>query len=184
MTSAIPMSLLATVLIADLATASTPAVRTAFAAQGRAGGLDATQIATLQEKADHYLATMGGRQVGLNKIDLDGRGMVSIALPGEAHPRNLPGARSDYCFAWPNGAPYGRFCAYSGIWYTGDSVDMYYCDRYVVNYGGPGSWDNNQSSGTKARMFDNMDRPVYTTPRAPSHDREGNWHGIAYVRNC
>ncbi|SED40793.1 hypothetical protein SAMN04489727_7748 [Amycolatopsis tolypomycina] len=180
---AIPMSVLALAVVAGPGAASTSAVPREFAVQGTSAGLTSAQITTLQSRTERYLAVMGGRQTGLNKIDLDGKGTVSIALPGEAHPRNLPGTTSDYC-GWLTGAPYGRFCAYSGTWYTGDSIDMYYCDRYTIGFSGPGSWDNNQSTGTRARMYNNVNRVVYTTPPAASHDRDGNWTGIAYVRNC
>jgi hypothetical protein len=39
-----------------------------------------------------YLARTGGAQVAINKIDLDGKGTLLLALPGEDHAREIGAA--------------------------------------------------------------------------------------------
>ncbi|MFF2079289.1 hypothetical protein ACFVXG_31610 [Kitasatospora sp. NPDC058162] len=157
----------------------------AFTAQARAAGLTTDQAASLQEKADSYLSTTGGTQVAPNRIQLDGATLY-LTVPGEDHPRDLAGAGAlayDPCAG--GGADYKHMCAYRGTWYSGDEVDMYNCGRYYFStWSGPGSWDNNQSTGTVARMYGPSGARVFSTDPAHSQDPNGNWSPVHSVVNC
>ncbi|MFF4923459.1 peptidase inhibitor family I36 protein [Kitasatospora sp. NPDC001261] len=47
-----------------------------------------------------------------------------------------------------------------------------------------GSWYNNQSTGTKAKMYDKYKNLIYTTPGAPYGDPNANWAPVWYVKAC
>ncbi|MEU4795805.1 hypothetical protein [Streptomyces sp. NPDC023327] len=47
-----------------------------------------------------------------------------------------------------------------------------------------GSWYNNQSAGTKAKMYNKAKQLIYTTPGAPSKDAYGDWGPVWYVDAC
>lgn len=152
-----------------------------FAAQAKGAGLSNAQAEKLQEKVDFYLERMGGTQVAINKVDLNGAGAVVIPLPGQdrAHEVSASGKASAlYTCA------YGHFCAYSDTYYKGSVIDMYYCQHYNMPWSGPGSWDNNQTTGTRARMEDRYHVTTYTTPGARSWDPTGNWTNPWYVVPC
>jgi hypothetical protein len=155
-----------------------------FADQGRAAGLTAEQIKTLQAKADDYLAKMGGTQVSLNRIDLNGKATLNITLPGEDHPRVL---------AAPYGAqfidaacPFLDFCAYSGSNFTGDQINMFTCGKYFMPFGSGGSWDNNQTTGTRACFYRDIDARslIHCTAPAHSSNLNANWLPVVTVVNC
>ncbi|MFG3223893.1 hypothetical protein ACGF07_03780 [Kitasatospora sp. NPDC048194] len=163
-----------------------PASAQRFEAQARAAGLTAGQASSLQEKVDSYLATVGGTQVAPNRIQLAGA-TVYVAVPGEDHPRDLTGTAGavsyDPCAG--GGADYKHMCAYRGTWYTGDEVDMYNCARYYFStWSGPGSWDNNQTTGTVARMYGASGAWVFSTKPAHSSDPNGNWTPVHSIVNC
>src|SRR2546430_4754654 len=120
---------LAAVFAAALATAPATASESSFTEQGRAAGLTTDQINMLQARADAYMAKVGGTQVALNEIDLDGTATLTIALPGEAHPRSLAGqigiqSTDVNCIG---GADFLHFCAYRGANFTSDQIDMFAC---------------------------------------------------------
>jgi hypothetical protein len=70
-------------------------------------GLSCAQEQTVQKRVDEYLSEVGGTQVALNKIDLDGTGMMLVALPGEATARDLSRPRAAHvCYG-------GDFCGWS-----------------------------------------------------------------------
>lgn len=177
------VAVIALAFSASPALAGTMHTATPYAAQARRAGLTTPQAAALQKKVDGYLTHLGGKQVAPNVIDLGGKGSVFVALPGEAHPRDLAnGALYDPC-AGGGADPY-YFCAYSGIDWTGTSIAMYTCKSYTIPYAGNGSWDNNQSTGTKARMYNPSGTLIYTTLGARSYDDVGNWTPVHTVRNC
>ena len=178
----ITAGLAATVILSGAATANAADVNADFAAQARSAGLATSQINTLQAKADEYLAEFGGRQVALNQIELDGA-TIRIALPGEAQPRKLSPALLDpHCDG--GGADYRHFCAYRQTGFRGDHIDMYDCRSYRITWSGPGSWDNNQTMGTRARMYNSSGNLIFTTRPARSTDPNGNWTPVWSVRNC
>jgi len=162
-----------------------PASVQRFEAQARTAGLSAGQAASLQQKVDTYLATVGGTQVAPNRIQLVGA-TVYVAAPGEEHPRDLTGATEamiDPCAG--RSAEPKHMCAYRSTGFTGDEVDMYACGRYYFStWSGPGSWDNNQSTGTVARMYGPSGAWVYSTKPAHSWDSNGNWTPVHSIVNC
>jgi Peptidase inhibitor family I36 len=79
---------------------------------------------------------------------------------------------------------YGYFCAYSGTNFTGSVIKMYECKSYTIPWSGNGSWINNQSTGTKAKMYGAGGNLIYTTPGAYSSDSSGDWTSVYNVRNC
>ncbi|MEV4096790.1 hypothetical protein [Streptosporangium saharense] len=163
----------------NFANATPPEARAAFAEQGRAAGLTEEQITTLQNSANLYVFTMGGRQVALNKVVIEGKADVLIALPEEDAPRNL----SSETGLAAAGCAYKHFCAYSRTNSTGSVIDMYSCGTYTIPFAGSGSWDNNQTKGTRAKMYDRNGKLIYTTPPARSQGKI-NWSKVHTVKNC
>src|ERR1043165_7195267 len=92
-----------------------------FVGQARAAGLSAHRADALQAKVDKYLVELKGRgtQVSPNQIDLNGA-VLSVAVPGEAKPRQLGVARIPQCDG--SSANYEWFCGYQFENYTGDNL--------------------------------------------------------------
>lgn len=162
--------------------ASNGAARLSFTTQAETAGLTADQARMLQGEVDRYLATLGGTQVSPNKIDLNGRGEAFISLPGENHPRNFTpmlDTQSEVC-------PYGAFCAYSGEGLTGSQINMTFCSSYALPGWGnePGSWDNNQTPGTSARMIDNSGRVIDNSGPAHNMNYHYDWNPVWWVDPC
>ena len=116
-----------------------------------------------------------------NKIDLNGRGAAFISLPGENHPRNFTpmlGTQSVAC-------PYGAFCAYSQEGMTGSQINMTFCSSYALpGWGEVGSWDNNQTPGTSARMIDNNGRVIDSSGPAHNMNYHYDWSPVWWVDPC
>lgn len=160
-----------------------------FRADAVAAGLTADQAAALQAKADSYLASVGGKQIAPNEIDLNGNATIGLTVPGEAKVRNLKTANTtadlDPCFYGEQHAKDGHFCAYSDTFFAGDSIDMYHCASYSLpNWTGTGSWINQQSSGTRARFYGKSGNLLYTTPVPNSFEQSYYWGPVWTIRNC
>ena len=145
--------LTAGVVPAVSAGATGPGDASEFRLQAGSAGLTTAQARFLDERSAYYVATMGGERVSLNQVDVDGTATVSIALPGEEHPRDFS-SYADVDLAGPpcvegEGAPYRYFCAYANWYLTGDSIAMYNCVFYRIPWVSEGSWDNNQTAGTQ-----------------------------------
>ncbi|MEU6666036.1 hypothetical protein [Streptomyces sp. NPDC046727] len=162
--------------------------KASFIAQARAAHLSSAEANALQAKVDRFMGRVNGTQVAPNLINLVGGGTVYVAVPGEPHFRDLtPGDNTTTADPCAEPADYGYFCAYEGTYYTGSSIPMYACHSYNVPFIGPGSWDNNQSTGTRARMYTGRDGGgslSYTTQPAHSWDAVGNWTPVGSVVNC
>ncbi|WP_405057460.1 hypothetical protein OG474_32630 [Kribbella sp. NBC_01505] len=131
-------------------------------AQATAAGLSDGQAGWLQAEVDRTIARSGGAQTAPNRIQFDGA-VMTIALPGEQHPRNF----SD-----------------SGPSYTGTKVDLYQCNsRYSLpGWTGHGSFINNQTAGTIA---DSYTRTGYCAgSMAFDFSVHYDWTPIWYVRAC
>lgn len=150
-----------------------------YAAQAARIGLSKAQAASLQREVDTYLTKNGGTQVGINKIQLDD-GVLLVPLPGEQHARDLA-IPAD---AQINGCPYYDFCVYSGTYYSGNVHYWSSCTNHQMTWSGPGSWINNQSTGTRARMKNSAYTVIYTTPGAYSSDPTGDWTPVYWVQPC
>jgi hypothetical protein len=169
--------LLAGVTAAGPASAS-PGTAT-YTAQTRYAGLTSTQAATLQDRVDRYLATDGGVQTAANEIRRPDGSDLLLALPGQASAQDLLNPA-----AAPGSCPHYYFCAYSSTSFHGDIIKMYSCIPYSMPFSGTGSWSNNQSSGTKARMANRSATTIYVTPGAYSQDTSGDWTPVWYVQPC
>lgn len=171
---------------ASVGTASAASGQLTFHQQAKAAGLSDAQASALQAEVNRDLAVMGGTQVAPNRIDLNGRGTVFVAVPGEAHPRDLSsasGIRPAYDPCAGGGADYHHMCAYSGTNYTGSEIDMYSCGVYGIPWYGAGSWDNNQTSGRDGAFYWGS-RFLSSTGPAESWDANGNWSVVSNVHNC
>jgi hypothetical protein len=157
-----------------------------FAAQARAAHLTDVQTAALRGEVNRILRKTGGKQVALNEIDLNGRGKVMVAIPGEAHPRDFAsGAGALYTDPCLEGPVYsGYFCAYSQEVYQGSEIQMYYCGSYSMPWGGYGSWVNDQTAGTRARFYGSSGNLLYTTPGSFSSDQSYYWTPVWTIRPC
>ncbi|KOV96109.1 MULTISPECIES: hypothetical protein [unclassified Streptomyces] len=88
--------------------------------------------------------------------------------------------------AAPSDCPKYYFCGYKQANF--EALAFTFKDCYLqeipdgLNSGG--SWYNNQSTGTKARMYDKNKRLIYTTPGAPSSDAHGDWGPVWYIDAC
>jgi hypothetical protein len=162
-----------------------------FEAQAMSAGLSRAQADWLQGNVDKYLSKMKGTQTSPNTIDLDGTGMVQIALPGEQHPRDFanPGsALADPCYP---GTARGYVCAYSQQHGIGDRVAGYYCNRiYYLNKErfwttGTGSWGSNQIGNVRG-AFINVDGRVADYIPAQGNNHNYNWeeHQVDFFIPC
>lgn len=164
------------------ATPSSAAV-TPFAAQARAAGLNAAQIAQLQREVAGYVAETGGRQVSANKVVFAG-GDVTVAVPGQRYAYDLAGGVVPN--TWPT-CYYGDLCAYSGESGTGTKKTYYICQDALPFSSGYGSFDNNQTTGTRAYFYRWKSADLtYLAYTSIAHDRvtSWNWSGTADVRTC
>ncbi len=154
-----------------------------FAAQAKAAGLSTTDAKALQKRVDKALAETGGTQIAANKIDLKGA-TLTLVVPGEKHVRNLSRSGTAqlplyYCNLY-------YFCAYTNPGQTGDMLALYFCNR-IYNlpsyFSTGGSWVNNQTKGTQARLYYVAGGSVLTRPALSS---EGNWNWVPYssIRAC
>jgi len=91
------------------------------------------------------------------------------------------------------GADPGWFCAYSGPYFTGQSIGMYDCGPYTIpwvsdpnNPSTWGSWDNEQTPGTRPWLYwvDPRSTPWHM-PAADSYQKTGvNWTPVYSITNC
>ncbi|MEV5240955.1 hypothetical protein AB0K89_17895 [Streptomyces cinnamoneus] len=178
--TAVAATALAGSLIGTAASATT--ARADFAAQAQQAGLTGSQARELQSRVDGYLATTGGRQTAANKIET-GAGTLVLTLPGEEKARDLDAKAG--AAARLGACPYENFCMYRGTYYTGDQLNLYHCrDHALSNWRGWGSWVNNQTPGTQARLLDRNHGVVTTTAGAYSWEANYYWEPIWYVRPC
>ncbi|MDV9168583.1 hypothetical protein R6V09_00290 [Streptomyces sp. W16] len=179
---AVAVATLALTFSAGVASAGAEGATSPYASQAKQAGLTASQTSALQNEVDRYLTQTGGKQVAANVIDLGGKNLMFVAVPGEAHPRDMTkGALADPC-ASP--VDYGYFCAYSGINFTGSSIPMYSCARYRIPWTADGSWINNQTTGTVANFLDDSGVSRWHDGGALSWDDDAPWYWVHWVKNC
>ncbi|ATL31578.1 hypothetical protein [Streptomyces formicae] len=158
----------------------------AFRSEAARDGLSAQQISGLQKRVDSFLATSGGTQIAANKIAVKG-GSVTLTVPGEKYARALNSGLDGNSPATALGnCPYYDFCGYKGANYSGSQWNVASCSLHEIpdGWNSGGSWINNQSSGTRARMYNKSKALIYTTPGAYSFDPSGDWGPVWYVRPC
>ena len=180
---AVAVATLALSFSAGVASAGAEGATSPYASQARQSGLTASQTSALQNEVDRYLAQMGGKQVAANVIDLGGKNLMFVALPGEAHPRDMTkGALVDHCNA--PGVDYRYFCAFSGTDLTGTSIPMYSCARYRIPWTADGSWFNHQTTGTVANFLDDSGVSRWHDAGAEDWDADAPWYWVHWVKNC
>jgi hypothetical protein len=83
------------------------------------------------------------------------------------------------------GADYGWMCAYSGPNYTGESIGMYYCENYPIPWTTVGSWDDNQTGGTRPWLYWVNGSAPWHMPAAYSNQPTNvDWTPVASITNC
>ena len=154
-----------------------------FAAQARGYGLSDAQAASLQRRVDTYLARTGGTQVAINKIDLDGKGVLLLTLPGQKHAHEIGAPnRPDATFA---DCEVRNFCAYSAPDLTGDLIMYYYCTyKLSMPFAGYGSYFNIQIAGASAHFYDSNRAYMYDSLAAFSSSSPFYWSPVYWVKPC
>ncbi|MCC3776418.1 hypothetical protein [Streptomyces sp. UNOB3_S3] len=185
-------ALAAAVAFAGLSAAIMPTnsaadTRTAFADQAVRAGLTADQTAGLRQRVDAYVDATGGRRIALNKIEVKD-GTILVAVPGETYARELNGPldRSATANALVS-CPYLYFCGWKGSNRSGDQWNISKCNvlqEIPDGWNSGGSWQNNQSRGTRAYMYNKNRDWIYTTPPAPYGPVNGDWGPVWYVEAC
>ncbi|MEV7090001.1 hypothetical protein AB0O07_29650 [Streptomyces sp. NPDC093085] len=150
--------------------------RQSYAAQLDRAGLTPGQGAALQGRVDGYLSRLaGGRQVSANRIEMPG-GEITVGAPGQRSARDL--ALPPVSGALPAACRSGHLCLYRGS----DSLDYYRCGTYNLTWTGDGTFNNNQTRGTRARFlnFDKVERWSSAAPETGT----ATWTPVYYVVPC
>lgn len=169
----------AVLTMSGAATAADSASVNGFASQAKALGLNATEAKTLQNRADSYVAVMGGTQIAADRIRLGEGAVLVLALPATAS-----GDQSSAARAATYACSYKHFCAYSDVNWSGDVIDMKACAAYKIPWFGDGSWINNQTTGTQAGFRDDQFVVRWVDSGAYSSDDVADWTWVHYVTNC
>ncbi|MCX5376714.1 hypothetical protein [Streptomyces sp. NBC_00091] len=147
--------------------------QTTFSQQTRAAGLTAAQAAQLQQRVDTVLATDAqARQVSANKLTIAGGDLV-LRAPGQRETRDL--AAPDAALACAN----GHLCIKDG---TGSTYDYYYCGYYDFSGVGDGTFNNNQSSGTRARFYNQNGSERWSN--VAKDTGTAAWSPVYHIRPC
>lgn len=154
-----------------------------FAQQAKAAGLSTADARFLQSRVDGYLKQLGGKQTAANEIQIAGGAVLTLTLPGESKVRNLAG-RSNAVALTGLGCPYYYFCAWELNYGTGDQVRAYYCNQlYYIPWTTHGSWENNQTQGTLARL-EGYYGNVITYSYAYDIWYDYNWTPVFWIDPC
>ncbi|GAA3378384.1 hypothetical protein [Streptomyces racemochromogenes] len=146
---------------------------TAFSQQTRAAGLTAAQTAGLQQQVDALLASdPSARQVSANKLSTAG-GSVVLRAPGQTETRDL--ASPDTALACGN----GHLCITDG---NGNNYDYYRCGYYDFNGVGNGTFNNNQTSGTRARFYNSDGSERWSN--VAKDTGTASWTPVFHIRPC
>ncbi|MFF7969515.1 hypothetical protein ACFZC3_29735 [Streptomyces sp. NPDC007903] len=128
-----------------------------------AGSASAAPAAGTQSRIDSYLAAHPGeKQVAADKATMPG-GTVTFAVPGTA---------AISCSA-------GHLCIQDG---NGKRYDYYYCGYYDFYGVGDGYFNNNQSTGTVARFYNENGTERWSS-RAPQSGT-ASWTPVWHIRPC
>ncbi|MEU2249380.1 hypothetical protein [Streptomyces sp. NPDC019224] len=154
-------------------TPAAPSAQQTYAAQARAAGLTDQQAGQLQRQVDAALAQdPRARQTSANTLAIPG-GTVTLPAPGQAETRNL--ASPGTALACAN----GHLCITDG---RGTNYDYYRCGYYDFNGVGDGTFNNNQTSGTRARFYNSDGSERW------SHVAKGtgtaSWTPVFHIRPC
>jgi hypothetical protein len=126
--------------------AAAPVSTLPFAHQTQQAGLTKAQAQELQNRVDAYLAKNGGVQIAANRIEYQ-KAILTLTLPGETFARAID---APFTAAAP-ACPFYHVCLFSGPSFSGSWITLYYCNTWagIPWVGTNGSFDNNQTNGTK-----------------------------------
>ncbi|WP_121014428.1 hypothetical protein [Streptomyces sp. 3211.6] len=147
--------------------------QSAFSEQARAAGLTAAQAAGLQRRADAILASdPRARQISANKLAIAG-GELVLKAPGQTETRDL--AAPGQALACAS----GHLCIRDG---QGSNYDYYYCGYYDFNGIGDGTFNNNQSTGTRARFYNQNGSERWSN--VAKDTGTASWTPVYHIRPC
>ncbi|WP_225802453.1 hypothetical protein [Streptomyces sp. NK15101] len=147
--------------------------QTVYAGQARAAGLSDRQAAELQRQVDAVLTEdPQARQLSANRLATAG-GTVTLAVPGHSETRDL--ASPDTALACGD----GHLCITDG---RGRNYDFYRCGYYDFDGVGDGTFNNNQTPGTRARFY-NSDGSERWSNVAKSTGT-ASWTPVFHIRPC
>lgn len=172
-TAATAALLAGSVLSAHASTATPTSQQSAYNAQARTAGLTDRQAAQLQRQVDAVLAQdPQARQVSANKLTTAG-GSVVLAVPGRTETRDL--AAPDTALACGN----GHLCIVDG---RGYNYDYYRCGYYDFDGIGDGTFNNNQTPGTRARFYNDNGSERWSN--VAKDTGTANWTPVFHIRPC
>ncbi|MER8041798.1 hypothetical protein [Streptomyces sp. NPDC094032] len=153
-------------LSAYAATPTTPTAPTAPIEQARAAGLTDQQAGELQRQVDAVLARdPQARQTSANTLAIPG---ATVTLPVPGQPAGAPRACNE-----------GHLCITDG---RGVNYDYYRCGYYDFDGIGDGTFNNNQTPGTRARFYNSDGSERW------SHVAKGtgtaSWTPVYHIRPC
>jgi hypothetical protein len=177
------MGFLLVTLTAGAATPSyAPSAKPDFAAQAKAAGLTGPEAASLQKRVDDYLARIGGTQVTINKINLDGKAELLLTLPGEERAREVD---ENGGVGTAAACDYYSFCAYSQQNQLGNVLSYTYCAYQLeMPFYGYGSYINHQSWYVSAHFYDYNRVYMYDSLQAPVIVNTFNWSYVSWIKPC
>ncbi|WP_426361943.1 hypothetical protein [Streptomyces sp. E-08] len=166
-------ALIAGPVLSAHATTAPAGQRAVYAGQARAAGLSEGQTAELRRQVDSFLAQdPQARQISANRIATAG-GTVTLAVPGRSETRDL--ASPETALACGD----GHLCITDG---RGRNYDFYRCGYYDFDGIGDGTFNNNQTPGTRARFY-NSDGSERWSNVAKSTGT-ASWTPVFHIRPC
>ncbi|MCX5198586.1 hypothetical protein OOK31_32660 [Streptomyces sp. NBC_00249] len=145
----------------------------AFTGQAIGAGLTGRQATQLQQRVDDVLAKdPQARQVSANKLTTAG-GTLVLAAPGQTDTRDL--AAPGTALACAN----GHLCITDG---RGNNYDYYRCGYYDFYGIGDGTFNNNQTSGTRARFYNENGTERWSN--VAKSTGTASWTPVFHIRPC
>ncbi|MEV0254623.1 hypothetical protein AB0H82_10200 [Streptomyces sp. NPDC050732] len=122
-----------------------------------------------------------GAIMALSATALAASGILATSASAPAQPSTQRSAA-----AAPSDCPKYYFCGYKDANFKRLAFKFKDCYMQEIPDGlnSGGSWYNNQSAGTKAKMYNKSKQLIFTTAGAPSSDSHGNWGPVWYVDAC
>ncbi|MFD9412385.1 hypothetical protein ACFWBN_36005 [Streptomyces sp. NPDC059989] len=152
---------------------SASASASTYKQQAIGAGLTGPQATELQRKVDEVLAKDSkARQVSANKLMISG-GSLTLAAPGQRQARDL--AAPDAALACDN----GHLCITDG---RGSYYDYYYCGYYDFWGIGDGTFNNNQTWGTRARFYNENGSERWSNVAKATGT--ASWTPVYHIRPC
>ncbi|GAA2819583.1 hypothetical protein [Streptomyces showdoensis] len=144
-----------------------------YSEQVRAAGLTDRQAAQLRERVAAVVArNPQARQTSANTLAVPG-GTVTVPAPGQAEARDLAAPNA------PRACNDGHLCITDG---RGVNYDYYRCGYYDFDGIGDGTFNNNQTPGTRARFYNSDGSERW------SHVAKGtgtaSWTPVYHIRPC